>query len=133
MRTQLSETEHVFELPASAAAAGLARRELASTPGIVGDIAYKALLMTSELIAVYTADIVPDPAARLRLAVRVSPARVRVEVGGRAPDVSPDALLHSRETPSLGGMGLHIVERMADTWGIAGDHASTMWFELKRP
>nr|MBA3749009.1 hypothetical protein [Solirubrobacterales bacterium] len=82
MSTQLSETEHVFELPANAAAAGLARRELASTPGIVGDIAYKALLMTSELIAVYLADIVPDPAARLRLSVRVTPARVRIAVGG---------------------------------------------------
>ena len=132
MSRQLSETEHVFELPANAAAAGLARRELASTPGIVGDIAYKALLMTSELIAVYLADIVPDPAARLRLSVRVTPARVRIAVGGRAPDVSPDALLHSRETPSLGGMGLHIVERMADDWGIEGEQASSMWFALDR-
>ena len=132
MGTRLSESENVFELPASAAAAGMARRELACTPGIAGDVAYKALLMTSELIAVYVADIEPDPAARLRLSIRVTPDRVRIEVGGRAPDVSPDALLHSRETPSLGGMGLQIVERMADGWGIEGRHGSTMWFELDR-
>jgi anti-sigma regulatory factor (Ser/Thr protein kinase) len=132
MGTQPSESEQVYDLPASAAAAGLARRELASTPGIAGDVAYKALLMTSELIAVYVADIEPDPAARLRLAIRVTPERVRIEVGGRAPDVSPDTLLHSRETPSLGGMGLQIVERMADGWGIEGANGATMWFELER-
>jgi hypothetical protein len=132
MGTQLSESVHVYDLPASAAAAGLARRELACTPGIAGDVAYKALLMTSELIAVYVADIEPDPAARLRLSIRVTPQRVRIEVGGPAPDVPPDALLHSRETPSLGGMGLQIVERMADDWGVEGVHDTTMWFELER-
>ena len=132
MGLQMSASEHVFDLPASAAAAGLARRELACTPGIAGDIAYKALLMTSELIAVYVADIEPDPAARLRLSIRVTPERVRIEVGGRAPGTSPDALLHSHETPSLGGMGLQIVERMADGWGIEGTNGTTMWFELER-
>ncbi len=128
----LTESEHVFDLPATAAAAGLARRELASTPGVAGDIAYKALLMTSELIAVYVADIVPDPAARLRLSIRVTPDRVRIEVGGRAPGVSLDALLHSRETPSLGGMGLQIVERMADDWGLENSDGTRLWFELER-
>ncbi len=132
MGLQLSESENVFDLPANAAAAGLARRELACTPGIAGDVAYKALLMTSELIAVYVADIDPDPAAHLRLSIRVTSERVRIEVGGRAPDVSVDALLHSRETPSLGGMGLQIVERMADDWGIGAEHGTTMWFELQR-
>ncbi|MBA3747157.1 MAG: ATP-binding protein [Solirubrobacterales bacterium] len=133
MRTQPTETERVFDLPANAAAAGIARRELAATPGVAGDVAYKALLMTSEMIAVYVADLVPDPAARLRLSVRVTPAAVRIEVGGRPPEVPLDALMHSNETPSLGGMGLHIVERMADAWGVDGDGNSRMWFELARP
>ena len=132
MSTQLSKTENVQYLPANAAAAGMARRELAATAGIAGDVAYKALLMTSELIAVYVADVVPDPAAKLRLTIRVTPERVRIEVAGPAPPVSPDALLQSRETPSLGGMGLQIVERMADDWGIEGADRMTMWFELRR-
>jgi len=130
---RLHDTERIVDLPANAAAAGMARRELATTPGIAGDIAYKALLMTSELIAIYVAGIEPDPAEMLCLAIRVDADRVRIEVGGRAPDVSPDELLHSRETPSLGGMGLQIVERMADAWGVGGDHGSMMWFELARP
>jgi anti-sigma regulatory factor (Ser/Thr protein kinase) len=132
MSTHLSLSERVFELPATAAAAGLARRELAAMPGLGAELGYKALLMTSELIAVYVADIEPSPSATLRLSIRVTPDRVRIEVGGREPGVSPDTLLHSRETPSLGGYGLKIVERMADGWGIEGAHDTMIWFELAR-
>ncbi len=132
MSTHLSLNERVFELPATAAAAGLARRELAAMPGISGELGYKALLMTSELIAVYVQDVEPDPTATLRLSLRVTPERVRIEVGGRAPEVSPDALLHSSETPSLGGYGLKIVEKMADSWGVEGRSDTAIWFELAR-
>jgi hypothetical protein len=131
MNTRLA-TEQVFELPATAAAAGMARRELAAMPGLAGELGYKALLMTSELIAVYVGQFEPLPESTLRLSIRVTPSRLRVEVGGRPPDVSPDALLHSHETPSLGGFGLQIVERMADAWGIEGALDTMIWFELAR-
>lgn len=127
-----SATERTIELPATAAAAGVARRELAATPGIAGELGYKALLMTSELIAVFVADVEPRPDRVLCLTVSVSPERVRIAVAGEAPEVSPDALLQSRETPSLGGMGLQIVERMADDWGVQGTGGSEIWFELAR-
>jgi len=41
-------------------------------------------------------------------------------------------LLHSRETPSLGGYGLQIVDRMADAWGSADGDCAQIWFELAR-
>ena len=132
MGTGTSMGDRVVDLPATAAAAGLARRELAATPGITGELGYKALLMTSELIAVYVQAVEPDPRLRLALVIRVTPQRVRIEVGGPEPDVSPDTLLHSSETPSLGGMGLRIVDRMADAWGVSEDHDTSMWFELLR-
>lgn len=132
MRTETSTRERTIDLPATAAAAAIARRELAATPGIAGELGYKALLMTSELIAVYVQSLEPDPRRRLSLGVRVTPERVRIEVGGPEPDVSPDDLLHSSETPSLGGMGLRIVDRMADAWGVRGEHGTTIWFELLR-
>jgi hypothetical protein len=132
MSTETSIRERVVDLPATAAAAALARRELAATPGLGGELGYKALLMASELIAVYVQDLGPDPTRRLALIIRVSPERVRIEVGGPAPDVSPDALLHSSETPSLGGMGLKIVDRMADAWGVQGERDTSIWFELLR-
>jgi hypothetical protein len=132
MSTDTSIRERVVDLPATAAAAGLARRELAATPGCAGELGYKALLMASELIAVYVADLEPDPRRRLQLTIRVTPERVRIEVGGPEPDVSPDALLRSSEAPSLGGMGLQIVDRMADAWGVQGEHDTSIWFELTR-
>ncbi|HEV2785472.1 MAG TPA: ATP-binding protein [Solirubrobacteraceae bacterium] len=127
-----STSERVIQLPATAAAAGIARRELAATPGLGGEIGYKVLLLASELIAVFVADLEPRPDRVLCLSVTVAPERVRIEVGGGdAPEVSPDALLHSHETPSLGGMGLQIVERMADSWG-QGSGNREIWFELTR-
>ena len=125
-------SQRVVELPATAAAAGMARRELAATPGIAGDLGYKVLLMASELIAVFVADVEPRPDRVLRLSVVVARERVRITVTGHTPEVSPDAHLHSRETPSLGGMGLQIVERMADTWGVQGGDDVEIWFELAR-
>ena len=132
MTTSASTSQRVIELPATAAAAGIARRELAATPGISGDLGYRALLMASELIAVFVADMEPHPARVLRLSVVVGRERVRIEVAGDTPDISPDALLHSRETPSLGGMGLQIVERMAQSWGVQNDVGAAIWFELMR-
>lgn len=128
----MSASEHVFELPATAAAAGLARRELAATPGFAGDLAYKGLLMTSELIAVYVQEVEPRPGATLRLSIRVTRERVRIEVGGQRLETSANELLSSREAPSLGGFGLQIVERMADAWGVEGG-GDAIWFELVRP
>lgn len=127
-----SRSERVIELPATAAAAGVARRELAATPGIAGKVGYKALLLASELIAAFVADLEPRPDRVLRLSVLVRPERVRIEVAGDAPDMQMDALLHSSETPSLGGMGLQIVERMADAWGVQGPGDREIWFELSR-
>lgn len=132
MPTGTSASQRIIELPATAAAAGIARRELAATPGIAGDVGYRALLMASELIAVFVADVEPRPDRILRMTVTVGPERVRVAVAGEAPEVSPDKLLQSRETPSLGGMGLQIVERMAADWGVQGPGGAEIWFELAR-
>lgn len=132
MPTGASTCERIVELPATAAAAGIARRELAATPGIAGELGYKVLLMASELIAVFVADVEPRPDRVLRLSMLVGRERVRIAVAGQHPEVSPDDLLHSRETPSLGGMGLQIVERMADAWGVRGEGDAEIWFELTR-
>jgi hypothetical protein len=125
-------SERVVELPATAAAAGMARRELAAIPGIGGDLGYKVLLMASELIAVFVADVEPHPDRVLHVSVVVAREHVRITVAGDTPEVSPNAQLHSRETPSLGGMGLQIVERMADRWGMQGADSVEIWFELTR-
>jgi hypothetical protein len=129
--TTIDTAERVLELPATAAAAGMARRELAATPGLAGELGYRVLLLASELIAVFVSDE-PQPGGVLRLSIAVTPARVRIAVAGDTPHDSADALLHSRETPSLGGYGLQIVDRMAAAWGTAGPAGEQIWFELAR-
>ena len=120
------------ELPATAAAAGMARRELAATPGLSGELGYRVLLLGSELIAVFVTGVEPRPASVLALTIDVTPARVRITITGDGRHDNADVLLHSRETPSLGGYGLQIVDRMADRWGTAGDNGEQIWFELLR-
>lgn len=132
MRSNSLTAERVVELPATAAAAGVARRELAATPGLAGELGYRVLLLSSELIAAFVTDAEPRPDRVLLLSISVAPERVRIAVAGAAPEVSADDLLHSRETPSLGGMGLQIVDRMADAWGAGGDDDAQIWFELRR-
>ncbi|MDP2709694.1 MAG: ATP-binding protein [Solirubrobacteraceae bacterium] len=131
MRLNSLTAERVVELPATAAAAAVARRELAATPGLAGELGYRVLLLSSELIAAFVTDAEPRPDQVLRLSITVTAERVRIAVTGSAP-VAADALLHSRETPSLGGMGLQIVDRMADAWGARGDGEAQIWFELQR-
>ncbi len=130
MHSATPTADRIVELPATAAAAGVARRELAATPGLTGELGYKVLLLSSELIAVFVAE--PRPDRILRLTVAAALDRVRITVAGEGPHASADALLHSRETPSLGGYGLQIVDRMADAWGTAGEHDEQIWFELLR-
>ncbi len=132
VRSSTAGAERIVELPATAAAAGIARRELAATPGLSGELGYKVLLLSSELIAVFVAGVEPRPESVLRLSIDVAPERVRITVAGDGPHDSADALLRSRETPSLGGYGLQIVDRMAEAWGTAGDSGDQIWFELPR-
>ena len=132
MRSATAAADRIVELPATAAAAGIARRELAATPGLAGELGYKVLLLSSELIAVFVAGVEPRPDGVLRLSIAVTPERVRISVTGDGPHASADALLHSRDTPSLGGYGLQIVDRMADAWGTAGVDDEQIWFELSR-
>ena len=90
VRTGAATAERTVELPATAAAAGMARRELAATPGLAGELGYRVLLLSSELIAVFVAGDAPPPGGVLRLSIAVAPERVRITVAGEAPHASAD-------------------------------------------
>ena len=132
MHAGTATAERIVELPATAAAAGMARRELAATPGLGGELGYKVLLLSSELSAVFVANVEPRPDRVLRLSIAVASERVRIGVAGDVPHDSAATLLHSRETPSLGGYGLQIVDRLADAWGIDDAGTASIWFQLSR-
>jgi anti-sigma regulatory factor (Ser/Thr protein kinase) len=66
---------------------------------------------------------------------------VRFEGRGRALHVEVHNPDHARgrvdqRTPDLsggGGLGLHIVERLASRWGVRDDPHTAVWFELDCP
>jgi anti-sigma regulatory factor (Ser/Thr protein kinase) len=51
-----------------------------------------------------------------------NPDTMAVAVGRRAPDLRRG-----------GGLGLHIVERLASRWGVRGGRSTAVWFEVDCP
>jgi hypothetical protein len=102
--------EHLMTLPAAMHAPVEARRALARVPGVSGELGYKALLLTSEVVTVW---VLRAQAAE----------RVRVEI---ADDESRD------DAPHVGAYARRILERFADRWGVEGDGRAAIWFELDR-
>jgi anti-sigma regulatory factor (Ser/Thr protein kinase) len=52
----------------------------------------------------------------------MNPGHTRVAIGPRAPDLTGG-----------GGLGLHIVERLASRWGVRDGARTVVWFELDCP
>jgi anti-sigma regulatory factor (Ser/Thr protein kinase) len=113
-------------------AAGEARRALAQR-GLVGPEREPALLLlVSELVTNSVRHAGLTEAEHIRLRARSDEACAYVEVcdegrSGRVPDKRPrrgDAL-------EPGGLGLVLVDGLADRWGVARDDGETcVWFEL---
>jgi anti-sigma regulatory factor (Ser/Thr protein kinase) len=88
------------------------------------------LLLVTELVtnAVRHAKIGPEQSLRVEL--RFSPRRVRVEV------LDPGPGFTRTRAPSrgdeFGGLGLLLVDRIADRWGVNRTASGTcVWFEIR--
>jgi anti-sigma regulatory factor (Ser/Thr protein kinase) len=119
---------------AAPSAAAEARRAVAAS-GLVGaDQVPTLLLLVSELVSnsVRHAGLGEDDQIRLVAFSRERRARVEVLDGGRSgrrPDKRP--LTFGEAEP--GGLGLVLVDRMADRWGVdRRDGQTRVWFELAR-
>jgi anti-sigma regulatory factor (Ser/Thr protein kinase) len=120
-----------FLLSGGFAAGAEARRALVAADGkLPAAIRADVLLLLTELVtnAVRHGGVPADQSVRVE--VRQWPRRVRVEVvdpGTRFTQVRPG----SRGDES-GGWGLFLVDRIADTWGVAPAPAGTcVWFEIE--
>jgi anti-sigma regulatory factor (Ser/Thr protein kinase) len=120
------------DVPGGPTAASRARRlirdELSGRvpDAVLPDVA----LLVTELVAngVRHAGAHADTALRLRVERR--PRALHVEV--RNPDNVAGAV--SPRLPDLergGGLGLHIVERLASRWGVHEGRPTAVWFELE--
>jgi len=89
-----------------------------------------AALLTTELIANAVEHAGTGPGSEVRLEASLVEDHLRVTVGddggGFVPAArSPGAPLDSR-------WGLHLVDQLADRWGVVAEPRSLVWFELQR-
>jgi anti-sigma regulatory factor (Ser/Thr protein kinase) len=52
-----------------------------------------------------------------------------VEVTDRGKGFDPELVPPPRRS-GIGGWGLYLVDRLADRWGVDGDRATRVWFEI---
>jgi anti-sigma regulatory factor (Ser/Thr protein kinase) len=118
------------ELEPGATAAGEARAALTVLDGRIDAGALDDIrLLVSELV---TNSVRHAGAERdlVRLAVRSSGRTVRVEVSDGGRGFTP----RTRSAPhdEVGGWGLHLVDQLADRWGVETGRRTRVWFELDR-
>lgn len=121
-----SVAEHLILAP-DAAAVATARRlvaDLCRKVGIDEDASETAVLLTSETVT----NAFTHGRSEARVTVRVSPERIRVEVGD---DNSRHPHQAVRDHDALDGRGMTIVGILASAWGVTDDrYGKVVWFEV---
>jgi anti-sigma regulatory factor (Ser/Thr protein kinase) len=116
------------DIPRDARAPMRARRAVEELgPAIDPSIQHDIVLLVSELV---TNSVKYGAEGDLRLRIDApAPKRLRVEVVNQGASFEPQA--RSRPKTEPGGWGLHLVETLADRWGV---HAGSthVWFEIDR-
>ena len=95
---------------------------------IDADVRPSVMLLVSELI---TNSVKYGGDGDLRLQIDAKqPRRLRVEVIDQGAGFTPKA--RDRPLTTAGGWGLHLVESLADRWGVH-EGSTHVWFEIDRP
>ena len=128
----VSDPELELVVPAAPAAAGEARRAVARSRLVADSQQATLLLLVSELVSNSVRHAGLHGGEAIRLVARCDDDRARVEVcdGGRSGRVpgTREPRFAEREP---GGLGLMLVDEMADSWGVSCDGDGTcVWFEL---
>jgi anti-sigma regulatory factor (Ser/Thr protein kinase) len=117
---------HSTQFPREAVSIAAARRVVQTTLArCTSDTIETARLLTSELAT----NAVVHAKTGFELVIADSPVTVRIEVSDSSP-LMPRIQPVDRLAPH--GRGLHLVERLAESWGvIERPHGKTVWFELR--
>ncbi|MFF0226808.1 ATP-binding protein [Streptomyces sp. NPDC004629] len=122
---------HAFDLPATPASVGAARRAvraLLTSWGIDDEVRDNAVLVTSELV---TNAVNHSASERIACRLHSAAGRLRIEV----EDQNRAAALPAPRRPDpddQSGRGLLLVEALSRDWGVTGTHRSArvVWAEL---
>lgn len=117
------------ELEPSPTAAAEARAALAVLDGRVALAVLDDLrLLVSELVTNSVRHSGASQRAKVALEVAARPDAVRVEVTDAGTGFEPRPRTPDQEQGS--GWGLHLVDRIAQRWGVEGKRRTRVWFEL---
>ena len=121
-----------FHLPPRTTAPKLARATVSSAIGSVRpEVAEEIELLTSEVVANAIRHARVDPLGEVILRVHASNDHVRVEVLNPGPSFDPP--VPSIPGVSGTGLGLFLVDALADAWGVDREGPRTkVWFEISK-
>jgi len=118
------------ELPKSSEAPTLARDVVHELRGTLSDeLASDAALLVSELVS---NGVKYGGEGAIKLQIEAGADRVRAEIVDQGSGFEP--LTRARRKMALsdeGGWGLHLVETLADDWGVH-EGSTHVWFEIRR-
>lgn len=89
-----------------------------------------AALLTTELVANSIEHSGTGPVGSVHLEVTLTNEFLRVEVGDEGPGFEP--AVRAPDAPLDSHWGLHLVEQLADRWGVTSEPQTLVWFELER-
>jgi anti-sigma regulatory factor (Ser/Thr protein kinase) len=120
------------DVPGGPSAASRARRlvrdELSGR--VPDEVLPDVALLVTELVANGVRHGGAHAGTELHVVMEVRPQALHVEV--RNPDHMPGTV--AMRVPDLdhgGGLGLHIIERLASRWGVRDGRPAAVWFELE--
>ena len=114
-------------LPVAPESASTARRQVRGL-GLPGATTEVLTLLLTELVANAVRHAGLPDESRIDLAVEVEDERIRGEVADEGPSFTWRSQNRPPDRP--GGLGLVLVDRLSDRWGIVRDRGTRVWFEI---
>lgn len=119
------------QLPPTEQAPAAARRSLERLHGQLDPEGLETMrLLVSELVTNSVRHARIDGSALINVSVQESPRALRVAVTD--PGVGFDQRPGPPQPGDHAGWGLHLVEQLADRWGVSRDGETMVWFEIDR-
>jgi anti-sigma regulatory factor (Ser/Thr protein kinase) len=114
--------EMTLQVESNAKAPSVSRSRVSSMRGSLEPRCDDVLLLVSELVS---NSVRHARSCDIDVSVRAENGWIRVEVSDDGPGFTHDA-------PRGDGLGLSIVDRLADEWGVEPGERFTVWAELSR-
>jgi anti-sigma regulatory factor (Ser/Thr protein kinase) len=128
-----ADADLAITVPARATSAGAARRAVAECGLVATEQEPTLMLLVSELVSnsVRHAGMAADEEIQVRARALEDRAYVEVCDAGHAGE-TPRVREPELDALRPGGLGLQLVDAMADRWGVVRDGRTCVWFELAR-